>query len=126
MQKHGLDASQQTRNGFTCQICSESSAGMNWSDQHGEGMCNRCGTPYQLIFYDENENRVEKPPRINIEENWLPVLKQYWEETQQYTGLGTILISRDYPEAVTGQAALDKWLGEHQELIPSDGIASPA
>jgi len=122
MQKHGLMANEAVKGQFVCVVCGKSE-GFNWSDQHGEGMCNRCGTPYQLLQYDESENRVDAPPKCNIKEEWIPVLKQYWNETHEYMGLGSIMVVRDYPECVEGRRKFDEWMGNHPELKPE--VAGP-
>lgn len=112
MQKHGQMANQVVEEPFTCLICEEVE-GFNWSDLHGEGMCNKCGMAYMLL---EDGKRIT--PKINVKEEWISVFKKYWEETHKYMGLGTIMIARDYPECIEGLEALDKWLEEHPELIP--------
>lgn len=115
MQKYGHRANDAARqndpnNNFLCQVCGEN-AGFNWSDLHGEGMCNRCGIPYNL---------KEKPFKININDEWVPVFKKYWKETQDYIGAGQILIERDYPECVKGMQRFYAWLGEHPEHKPEE------
>ena len=111
MQKYGQMANAAVEKHFTCIICGEG-AGFNWSDQNGEGMCNKCGTPYQLL---EGGKKIE--PKLNIKEDWIPVLKQYWNETHKYMGLGVILVApRDYPECVEGQTKFYEWLDKHPEV----------
>lgn len=122
MQKHGHLANMVKEGGeFICLVCEASPVSWTWGDVHGEAMCVTCGTPYQLLQYDENKRRVEGvPPRLNIKENWLPILKRYWEETRAFTGLATIMIWRDYPECEEGQSNFYAWLDEHSELIPEE------
>lgn len=108
---------------FTCVVCGDNPPTWTWSDLHGEAMCIKCGTPYQLIQYEEvdgERKRLDAPPKINIKPGYIPILKQYWEETKKFTGLGTIMIGRDYPECVEGCKAFYKWLDAHKELIPSE------
>jgi len=109
MQIYGLMAGHSTNND-PCEICGQS-VGFNWSDLNGEGMCNSCGTPYNLR---------KTPRKINIKETWVPVLKKYWQETEQYMGLGQIVIERDYPEAITGREAFNSWLDKNPDIIPKD------
>jgi hypothetical protein len=126
MQKYGHMANTAVRDPFTCEVCGLSPASFNWSDYHGEGMCNQCGTPYLLIRYEgegADKKRVEGPPTISIKPEWLPVLKRYWEETKAYMGLGTILIERDYPECVRGRKAFHAWCDAHPELLPPKAAA---
>lgn len=110
--------------GFTCLICGLSPANWTWGDAHGEAMCRRCGTPYQLLQYEKDENgenhRLDVPPKLNIKEDWVPVLTRYWEETQAFTGLATIIIPRDYPECVEGKSKLYDWLDAHPEVQPAE------
>lgn len=120
MQKYGFMASTEVNNDFICEICGETNKGFNWSDYHGEGMCNICGTPYQIVQYDENNKRLDIPPKIKIKPEWIPVLSQYWNETKKYMGLGTIMIGRDYPECVEGRQFLNEWLDNHKDLIPKE------
>lgn len=108
MQKYGQMANRVAEPDFACQVCNES-AGFNWSDLHGEGMCNRCGTPYNI---------KEKPHQINIREEWIPVFKTYWEETREYMGMGQIVVWRDYPECERGRRKFYEWLDEHPDLVP--------
>lgn len=108
---------------FTCLVCGVNPTRWTWGDVHGEAMCVQCGTPYQLLYYEGkkgNRKRIKGPPRINIKESWLPILKQYWEETRQFTGLGGIMIARDYPECVKGQELFYAWVDQHSDLIPRE------
>ena len=107
MQKYGLQANRYADPKFVCVICCEN-AGFNWSDLHGEGMCNRCGTPYLL---------TETPHTLQIRQEWVPVLRHYWQEERKYMGLGEIVIWRDYPEAKAGRVAFYEWLDQHPELV---------
>lgn len=112
MQKYGLNAPQFDT--WKCVICNEN-CGFNWSDLHGEGMCNKCGVAYYL---------KESTPLPQFSDDWIPALQAYWEETHKYMGLGTIMILRDYPECVEGRELLDQWLDAHQELIPKEKSAA--
>jgi len=119
VQKYGYRANEaltsEAKDVFRCEICQEY-AGFNWSDYSGEAMCNRCGTPYQLI---DREIPKEELPKRKIKPEWIPVLKRYWEETHEYTGLGNISISPGaYPECVKGRRLFNEWLDEHPDLIP--------
>ena len=119
MQKYGHLANDvKTAQEFTCEICEAFPVCWTWGDVHGEAMCTVCGTPHQLLQYDEERNRLDLPPKININEEWIPVLKQYWQETKQFTGLATIIIRRDYPECLKGRRKFNERLDEHPELVP--------
>jgi uncharacterized protein YlaI len=110
MQKYGWRANEAASKDFKCIICNES-AGFNYSDLHAEAMCNRCGTAYMLN---------EIPHKISIKENWIPILKQYWNETHQYMGLGQIVIWRDYPEAEEGRMKFNDWCKKHKDILPKE------
>ncbi len=65
---------------MTCAVCNTPSPSFRWSDTHGIGVCHRCGLPYRIYHYENNE-RVEKPPSIAVKEAWLPLAREYWQET---------------------------------------------
>jgi transcription initiation factor TFIIIB Brf1 subunit/transcription initiation factor TFIIB len=73
-----------------CKICKNELRG-SWSDLHGEIVCLTCGAPYQILHYDDNNKRIEKPASINIKDYYVPFLRQYWQETKQHMGLGTFM-----------------------------------
>jgi hypothetical protein len=81
-----------------CEICDDAIS-YEWTDLHGEAICWRCGTPYQLYQYDENKKRIpDAEPTINIKDEYIPMLKQYWNENKKHMGLGTYLGKPKYPE----------------------------
>jgi hypothetical protein len=41
----------------------------------------RCGTPYRLYHY-ENDERVERPPTVALSESGVEIARRYWEETR--------------------------------------------
>jgi hypothetical protein len=120
-QKYGYMANAHRKENFVCIICNTKNPSFNWSDKHGEGMCDICGTPYQLLQYDKDKNLIKDfMPKCNIKNEWIPVLKQYWKETGEYTGLGQIMFVWQYPECQEGQEKFNAWLKEHKDLIPID------
>ncbi|HZW04265.1 MAG TPA: hypothetical protein VFF68_10085 [Anaerolineaceae bacterium] len=74
-----------------CQICESDPAGFQWTDLHGEAICSTCGTPYQILQYDENKKRIEAEPKINIKAEYIPWMQRYWQETKRFMGLGTYM-----------------------------------
>ncbi len=64
-----------------CLVC-EQPFFFHWSDTHGVGVCGTCGLPYVLYHY-ENDVRVDKPPVVAVKESWLPLAREYWQETHQ-------------------------------------------
>lgn len=116
MQKYGQLANQFVSEPFVCLVC-DGAHGFNWSDAHGEGMCNNCGTPYNL---------KSDPPRMNIKADWLPTLRRYFSETSAYMGLGQIMIARDYPECIEGQRKFSEWLKRNPDAVPPPDAPPPA
>ena len=70
MQEHGQMANEVVKEPFTCLICEEV-AGFNWSDLHGEGMCNKCGMAYMLL-----KDGKSITPEVIVMEEWIPVFKK--------------------------------------------------
>lgn len=103
MQEHGLDTPK--FNDFKCTVCGEY-RGFNWSDQHGQGMCNVCGTPYMLL---------EEKPDICIKDEYIDLYIKYWKETHEYIGAGTIMSFSTYPECKVGQEKFWAWIDKHKE-----------
>jgi hypothetical protein len=118
-QKYGHLANQvECAQNFACVICETSPVTWTWGDVHGEAMCVNCGTPYQILQRDEEGKLLDLPPILNIKGEWISVLEQYYQETEAFTGLATIMIGRDYPECIEGQRKFYAWLDEHPEMVP--------
>ncbi len=95
-----------------CLVC-DSQPIFAWTDQHGEGYCIRCGTPYQLINGILGEG--ETYPRVNIKLDAIPVLRRYWEETSRGNGLGTWLA---HPRSQgEDRVAFNEWCDEHPDEL---------
>ena len=71
-----------------CVVCGFSPMSFQWSDYHGEAMCRRCGTPYQLKGGSERQEAEGAYPYLNLNEEWVPVVRRYFEETGAWTYLG--------------------------------------
>ena len=120
VQKYGHLANQvECAQNFTCLICEASPTVWTWGDVYGEAMCMKCGTPYQLLQQDDDGKLLDTPPKINIKEEWIPILEQYFQETEEFTGLATIMTERDYPECIEGQRKFYEWLDQHPEADPN-------
>lgn len=63
-----------------CAIC-DGRRFLHWTDTHGVASCSRYGVPYQVYHYEDNK-RVEKPIELCVREEWVPLLRRYWSETQ--------------------------------------------
>jgi len=112
---------------MTCVICGKE-VGFRWSDTHGVAVC-YCGMPYRLHHYEgdgTNNKRVEKPPEVAIKDEWIPVAKAYFAETQgrvfpasfdigfmERNGLSYSGASREDVEK------WNIWMEDHPELIPA-------
>jgi hypothetical protein len=95
-----------------CVVCDDPAPSFKWSDYHGEGMCTRCGAPYNLK--DE-----ERP--VNLKPEGVELAREYWGETQAYMGLGMILLWQDYPREWEGRKAFMAWVKErHPEHIKEE------
>ena len=100
-----------------CEICNDELV-CEWSDVHGEGVCLNCGTPYQLLQYDDNNKRiVDAAPKINIKPEYIPLLKKYWSETGEHMGLGTYLLESKHLDRTR---AFHAWLDSHP--VPLDAV----
>lgn len=88
-----------------CLVCSHPWE-VEWNDWRGEASCVRCGTPY-LIFND--------PVEITALPDDVPILRQYWHETQRHNGLGRFQGPARYPE---NRADFVAWLkARYPELV---------
>ena len=63
-----------------CLIC-DAELRCRWTDTHGVGACLCCGAPYTLYHY-EDKKRIDKPPKLEIKEEWKSTIKRYWEENK--------------------------------------------
>jgi hypothetical protein len=64
-----------------CDCCGEDLS-FQWSDTHGIGVCYRCGLPYTVYHYENNE-RVNKPPAVALTTEGVEIAKRYWVETHR-------------------------------------------
>jgi len=125
VQKYGFRATEaiKDKETFTCIVCETKSPSFNWSDLHGEGMCNICGVPYQIVQYEKLEDgksgdRLDIPPKCNMKDTWIPAIKKCWEENHKYLGLGQIMIYRDYPKCLEGRKFFDEWCKNNKDILP--------
>lgn len=120
MQKYGDQANEHMPKDFECEICGDQPPTVTWVDLHGEGVCTNCGVPYMLIHYDEDDNRIDKPPKLQVKEDWVPVVKEYWEKTGEFMGLGTILNYRSYPKFKEAKEKFLNWVKENDKAPEGD------
>ena len=66
---------------MSCEIC-EKELRFSWTDTHGVGQCINCGAPYRIYHYD-GDHRLDKPPELQIKEEYRERIKQYFRENQR-------------------------------------------
>jgi len=107
-----------------CEVCGSLLA-FNWSDTHGVGVCHRCALPYVIYHYDDNKQRVEKPPEVAVQEDWLPAAKAYYAETKRkvFPGAYSFMVHRGGRTCCGATdddiRAFNTWIDAHPELHPA-------
>lgn len=95
----------------TCEVCGDAPMRFQWSDYSGEAMCRSCGTPYQLKWGLEEMQEEGDYPYLNLRDEWVPVVREYHEETGRFAPLGRYL---SIPEALhSDYEAFVRWVREH-------------
>lgn len=107
-----------------CLVCDEPRPVFSWTDYSGEGYCTQCGTPYQLTWGTLKEG--ETYPRINIDAEWIPILRRYWAETHTTNGAGTFLGFSEYPDQGRGRQRFNAWCDAHRSELPEKRSEEPA
>lgn len=96
----------------SCLVCATTPMSFQWSDLSGEAMCTACGTPYQLKWGGEEQKREGKYPYLNLREEWIPIVREYYQETGRFTCLGRMITG-----ALPGLADFNRWVTErHPEM----------
>lgn len=75
--------------GVKCACCDAEPMSFQWSDYHGEGMCVRCGCPYQLKAGSKEMEAEGSYPYLNLNEAYVEPVRAYYEETRRFTYLGS-------------------------------------
>ena len=114
-QKHGAMANEtEAAQTLTCACCGNQGP-WSWTDWTGEAYCVRCGVSHRLYSIGD------LPIGCNINPEFLPVCKEYYQETGKPCGTGTFLGYRDYPEVLEAHNAFCDWMHEkHPELYEDD------
>ena len=115
-QKYGHLANGVAKQVKPCLVCDNPKPCYSWTDYHGEGYCDRCGTPYQLMGGTLKEG--ESYPRLNLMEKAIPALRSFWTETKMPNGQGTFMLWRDYPDQLEGAKAFGHWLKQNEGRFP--------
>ncbi|MGD9157189.1 MAG: hypothetical protein PVG39_02160 [Desulfobacteraceae bacterium] len=75
----------------TCAICGTSPIAFQWSDYSGEGMCTKCGCPYQLKRGSDEQQKEGNYPYLNVKAECISVLKEYWDDTKKFVCYGMMI-----------------------------------
>ena len=91
-----------------CVVCEQETT-YRWSDYSGEAMCGHCGCTYQLKWGGEEREAEGNYPYLNLKQEWVPILRDYYQKTKQFTYLGMTIsgAGRD------GLKAFYAWVDEH-------------
>jgi len=102
-----------------CIICNHSLL-CRWTDTHGIGACIICGTCYKLYHYDENGKRLNKPAEHTYFEEWIPILKKYWNENHKLVDPGAFNFPGSSYEVAKQEDFIDwyNWLTAHKDELP--------
>ena len=104
-----------------CPVCDEPLS-FRWTDRHGIGACLTCNAPWKIYHYEgegDDRHHVEKPPECFILEEWIPVLRKYWEETKSRApNACNIPGSRYEPCTDVEFEKWHDWLAEHEDELP--------
>ena len=90
-----------------CVVCGHFPMQFQWSDFSGEGMCIQCGCSYQLKWGSPKHLEEGNYPYLNLQEEFIPIAKEYWETHHSFVCYGTMLGPRP------GMASLVAWLQKH-------------
>lgn len=116
-QKYGWRANEEVASDRpACLVCDDPSPNFSWTDFSGEGYCLRCGTPYQLKWGTLKDG--ESYPRVNVDAEWLPILRRFWTETQSPNGAGSFIGFDDYPDQLAGRRRFNAWCDSHKDELP--------
>lgn len=114
--------------------CCESELRVAWCDTHGVGACTTCGLPYTIYHYEEvggERKSVDKPPSVAVKTEWLPLARQYWNETKRRVFPATfdmgILRGRERSYSGATEDDIEKfnsWLEQHKTEWPKQEEAA--
>lgn len=100
--------------GGNCRVC-DNELSYQWSDYHGEAMCRHCGATYQLKGGTKEQESEGNYPYFTLKEEFVPVAREYWQETKKFACYGTMLGPRP------GMRELVDWIGQrHPEWLAKD------
>lgn len=74
-----------------CVICNTAPIRYQWADFSGEAMCTVCGAPYQLKWGTEEQEKEGAYPYLNIIDEWVPIIREYYEQTKKFACHGRMM-----------------------------------
>lgn len=109
-----------------CLICDDEQMTVTWTDTHGVAVCYRCGCPYKLYHYDENDKRIEKPRECLILEPWRPLIRKAWAELKINIapGYGCIPNSPYNIAKPDDYETFNNWVEAHRDEYPQSDTSS--
>lgn len=102
---------EQSSRGVTCAVCDTPNTTFQWSDYRGEGMCTVCGCTYQLKGGSKEEEAEGKYPYMTLKADFVPVAKEFWNETKTWVHYGSSFSCN------TGMPALIEWAKKHHPEV---------
>ena len=103
--------------GQVCVVCDANPVTYQWADYSGQAMCTRCGTPYQLKWGSDEQQAEGAYPYLDLKEEWVPIVREYWEETRLFACLGTML------GRAPGKSAFFAWVEKSHPEMMAEGSA---
>lgn len=98
-----------------CPICDDAPPRFQWSDYSGQAMCMTCGCIFQLKWGTDEQIKEGKYPYMSLLPEWVPIVREYWNETKKWSCFGTMIGPRP------GMDAFWAWVEKnHPEMMKED------
>lgn len=65
-----------------CVIC-DNRLVVSWAIAHGVAHCCTCRILYTIYHFDENGKREDKPPKVWLKDEAIPLFRQCWQEIKE-------------------------------------------
>lgn len=102
-----------------CPVCDREEFHFVWTDRHGVGACITCNSSFQIYHYGEDGKLMEKPPECLVREDWLPLLRRYWQEKKKRIP-NPHVFTRSYDQCTEEEHyAFRDWCKEHEAELPA-------